>query len=411
MHMVHKMKCLSIFGCALVALLAFGVHCARAAAPEPVDPFNYVIGTQTFSPSYHFTAEPGLVETARAILAMGSNTIKFRMGADMRGDNLPPTSATLRAPRSALTSLTDQAAHDPAVRRVLEMPFAYIMVWATPFATEKHGPFSARRSAADDDAEYRELHDLTRHLLTTYNGSGKTFFLGHWEGDWLLLGRAGAKGDPAPERIAAMARWLKVRQRAVEDARRDTPHRGVEVYHYTEVNLVQKSLQGAASLARDVLPQVNVDYVSYSSYDSLKGDTRANLKKALDYIESKMKPKPEIQGKRVFIGEYGFPAIRFDPRQQDAQSREVMRAALEWGCPFALYWEMYNNEVDPQQGQRGFWLIDDKGAKAPVYFTHQRFYARVRRFVADYQKKNGRAPSDAEFRKAALEFLEDGTTK
>jgi len=36
---------------------------------------------------------------------------------------------------------------------------------------------------------------------------------------------------------------------------------------------------------------------------------------------------------------------RNKPQEQDNLSRRVMRAGLEWGCPFVLYWEMYNNEV------------------------------------------------------------------
>jgi len=54
--------------------------------PEPLPPgtphrtlINYVIGTQTIGASYQFTKEPKLVETARAILAMGSSTLKFSL--------------------------------------------------------------------------------------------------------------------------------------------------------------------------------------------------------------------------------------------------------------------------------------------------------------------------------------------
>ncbi len=53
-------------------------------------------------------------------------------------------------------------------------------------------------------------------------------------------------------------------------------------------------------------------------------------------------------------------------RVTDLLARHVMRAGLKWGCPFVLYWEMYNNEVTPDGRQRGFWLIDDHGIKQPV---------------------------------------------
>jgi len=73
----------------------------------------------------------------------------------------------------------------------------------------------------------------------------------------------------------------------------------------------------------------------------------------------------------VFIGEYGFAAQGITPKEQDVRTRQVMRAGLKWGCPFVLYWEMYNNEVGKSGDQTGFWLIDDHNTKQPVYFTHQ----------------------------------------
>lgn len=58
-----------------------------AAAPaklsDPaVDSYNMRVGTQTFSGLYRFTAENLLVETARAITNLGSDTIKLTLGAN-----------------------------------------------------------------------------------------------------------------------------------------------------------------------------------------------------------------------------------------------------------------------------------------------------------------------------------------
>jgi hypothetical protein len=92
------------------------------------------------------------------------------------------------------------------------------------------------------------------------------------------------------------------------------------------------------------------------------------------------------------------------PAQADL-ARNVMRAGLRWGCPFVLYWEMYNNEVTPDGRQRGFWLIDDHGVKQPVYFLHQKFYQQARAYVADFTARNGREPSREEFGLAALAWL------
>jgi len=192
----------------------------------------------------------------------------------------------------------------------------------------------------------------------------------------------------------------------VDTAKRDTPHSGVEVWHYTEVNHVKLAMQGRKAVVNEVLPKTSVDYVSYSSYDTA-GDPE-ELKAALTFIESKLPPKAGITGKRAFIGEYGFPSIRFSAARQDAAlSRQVIRAGLEWGCPFVLYWEMYNNEVEANGTQRGFWLIDEHGVKQPVYETHHRFYEWARHWVSDCTRTRQRWPTEEEFRKAAVSFLAD----
>jgi len=59
------------------ALLALLIATAVPAAEPVADTFNYVVGTQTFSPAYQFMDQPRLVETARAIRDLGSNTLAW----------------------------------------------------------------------------------------------------------------------------------------------------------------------------------------------------------------------------------------------------------------------------------------------------------------------------------------------
>ena len=139
--------------------------------------------------------------------------------------------------------------------------------------------------------------------------------------------------------------------------------------------------------------------------NSLLPGPEQKLPEALDYLQSQLKPKAGISGKRVFIGEYGFPADRYTPQEQDNLSRRVMRIGLEWGCPFVLYWEMYNNEVRDGR-QRGFWLIDDGGRKQPVYFTLQQYYRNARVWVIDFVRKQQRLPTSMEFDGVAVRWLQ-----
>ncbi len=356
---------------------------AEAQTARPVEHFNYVLGTQTFGPSYHFTAASPVVETAGAIAALGSNTIKFQLKPTAEGEQ----------------TLTEIARSDPAIKTVIDMPFANLMMWVYP---------PAARARLFDPAtlgtEYGELYDLTRYLRQTYRGTGKVFFLGNWEMDNHLT--ASRKKEPSPELLANVAAWVERRQQAVDDAKRDTPGSDVEVYYYLEVNLVWDAIAGRLRAANAILPMTRVDYVSYSAYDSLLPNAEQKLPQALDYLQSQMKPKDGISGKRVFIGEYGFPADRYTPQEQDNLSRRVMRIGLEWGCPFVLYWEMYNNEVRDGR-QRGFWLIDNEGRKQPVYFTLQKYYGKARIWVSDFLRRRQRLPSSSlEFSQAAVGWLQ-----
>ena len=87
-------------------------------------------------------------------------------------------------------------------------------------------------------------------------------------------------------------------------------------------------------------------------------------------------------------------------------SRRLIRTALQWGCPFVLYWEMFNNEVDKDGKQKGFWLIDDKGVKQPVYDLHHRFLQWARDCVAAAVEKSGRPPAFDDYRRQAVAFLD-----
>lgn len=382
----------------LCMMLAGQGLCAAAASEggsvpsQPaLDRFNYVIGTQTIGASYQFTSESKLVETARAIMEMGSNSIKFAMsGKDAGGDR-------------SISSLAALAEKDHSFKTVFEMPFAHYLIWTYAFGSSS---WKDGFSETEQANEYIEIYSFTSHLLNTYRGSGKTFYLGHWEGDWMLrgIGNSNDEGRIMPESIKGMIDWLNTRQKAIDDAKRDNPGSDVRVWLYTEVNRVELSMKGMKTVANDVLPYTNVDYVSYSCYETQKNPEK--LKTALDYIEKKLAPKNAFAGRRVFIGEYGFDTVKTGAEEQDRLSRQVMKAGLEWGCPMILYWEMYNNEVDKDGNQRGFWLINDKNERQPIYHTHRKFYQWAKDFRASFKASSGREASFDEFRKEAVLFLE-----
>lgn len=388
----------------LLSLWLGAVSQGRLHSAEPgkaVDRFNYVLGTQTIGAKYHFTDKTPLVETADVIEAMGATVIKFDLSRGSKKE---------RESRPNIHSLMELARDEPSHRKVLDMPFAHMVLWMGTFSqSDWHKGFPQ----AAQEAVYREVYELVCYLLKTYSGSEKNFYLGHWEGDGMLRHSIKKEDDVrvTPEAVQGMIDWLNVRQSAVDAAKRDTPHHRVQVWHYTEVNhVVLAKDAGRPALVNMVLPYVPVDFVSYSAYDTTNKAKPEDIKSALDYIETKLTPKPEISGKRVFIGEYGYP-IENDkgrlrtPEAQEALSRIPMRVGLEWGCRFVLYWELYNNELTSAGHHVGYWMIDDKGVKQPVFQTHCDYYKWARQFVGDAIAKTGKAPEDGEFRKAAAAYL------
>ncbi|MDQ2798957.1 MAG: hypothetical protein M3Y13_04860, partial [Armatimonadota bacterium] len=119
------LRLLTLLGPALL-LSALPLRAQDTKKPPPaVDAYNYVVGTQTIGAAYQFTKEPRLVETARAIRDMGSNTIKFSLAADKTASPKPH-------------SLTEIVQRDPAVKTVLEMPFVNYILWVYPLSTESN---------------------------------------------------------------------------------------------------------------------------------------------------------------------------------------------------------------------------------------------------------------------------------
>jgi hypothetical protein len=397
-------------GVLLIALLSVSVGAnaqqttTKLKPLSQIDRFNYIVGTEVIG-GFHQTKPfdgPPLVDGAQKVLDMGSPILKLvvspRYAQNGYADKADPS----------IKSLTQLAQVD-YYKQVFAMPFSQYIMWTYAFSTDGQlWPWHGHMKQETIDAEYKEMYEFTKYLLTTYNDTGKTFYLGNWEGDWHLIdGSPTAQykwlRDPNPDAAPGMIDWLKARQRAIDDAKRDTPHKDVQVYFYVETNLVQKTIkEGKVTVTSAVLHDVNPDFVSYSSYDSTNPDKdmHHDLPTALDFMQSKLTPKPGLPEKRVFIGEYSSLARVFDPQKQDAFMRDIIATSIKWGTPLVLYWGLYTNSVKDK-----CWLIDMDGVKQPVYYTYVHFDADARAYVASYLKKHKHVPSDAEFQAFAYQWF------
>lgn len=369
--------------------------------------YNYVLGTQAIGGSYQFTKGNRLIEQTQQIRDLGSNLLKISLA-----DGAAKKYGTDGAAAKAGTTL-EYVKSSPEVLQALDMDFTYYQAWVHSFtdANWRDGV-----SMAEARKYYDEMYALTAWLLERYSGTGKVFMLGNWEGDWLLLGRQNREAAPSPTAIEGMKAWLKIRQLAVENAKAAVAHDKVEVYHYLEVNLVRKAMAGQPSLAHSVLPEVDVDLVSYSSYEAIKQSPKPDLEsirqpltQILAYLEGQMQPKPGLPfSRRVFIGEYGYHADRTKPltvKQQYMKSRFVMQSAIELDLPFALIWQMYNNEYADNGTSKEMSLIDEAGRKRALYVLHQAYLAEMQTFVAQSCRDTGTLPTREAFKAKALKVL------
>lgn len=363
-----------------------------AQTDADIENYNYVLGTQTIGPKYKFTNEDALIETAKAIYDMGSRSLKISLSVS----SYPGVSGSY----STLTSLVRDNA---SFRQTIDMPFRNYFFWA-----RSHANWADGYSEAERTEDSIQIYDLTKYLLSHYNNTGKTFYLGHWEGDWYLLPNYDRNYVPSDERCANMAKWLRTRQNAIDKAKNEGGFNNVMVYGYVEVNqVVDAKFSAKKRVVNCVLPLTNVDFVSYSSYDAQWYD-QAKYNSILDYIEANLPPKAGITGKRIFIGEIGNSLEKsgWDINKHESDNRAFFKTAIAWGCPFVLYWEMYNNEFDTANNRhRGFWLINDKNEKQPLYDMFTYFYDAAKKYVERYKLINKTLPNYLEYATWASNYL------
>jgi hypothetical protein len=393
-----------------VVFIAASIAVSLLAHAERKAPFSLSVGTQTIGVRYQFTDEPALVETAKEIMAMKSDILKFALTPKYQDD--------YRMERDErIECLVDLLTYKESYLEVMDMPFRNFIIWVYPFSDQLSAFYEGKIPKEEAEGMYQEIYDLTRFLLKRYSGTGKSFFMGNWEGDWhMLRGVYDYDLDPETETIEAAKKWFLLREKAVADARRDTPHKDVNVFFYIELNHVRKSLdKGKPTIVNRVLPHIRADFVSWSSYDitteaaKLGGEAgRQRVFDALNYIEKHLPPS-DVEGQRVFIGEYGANLLQVeDPEAQRVTATRIMQWSLEWGCPFTLYWELYCNEIDSESGEhRGHWLIDDHGVKQPAWDLHVDFLEKANHFVEAFEKEHGRLPSQQEYKAIAATWLND----
>jgi len=317
-----------------------------------------IIGVTHVDGKYCLTDEDFLNEGADKISALGSRVIKVWF-------HNPERSYPFNSKWQEMDSLVE-VAKSPYFTELFDKPMTtYVMMC---FSMGRDAGYW-RKGVTEEQKldEQRQFYELTKYLLTTYRGTSKTFILQHWEGDWLIRGNYDGKADPTPEAISGMIKWLNARQAGVNQARKEVGLDGVRVYHAAEVNRVVDSMnKGNPNMVNTVLTHTKLDLVSYSAWDA-----------TTKYSEDS----------QVFRNALN----KFPTEQIQKVIPNVVTTALDWGCPYIIYWQLYCNELENSKNLppvhsnnavRGFWLLRPDGSRA---WTWDYFYGLLN---SDSQKKH-----------------------
>ncbi len=124
---------------------------------------------------YGFTQENFLLEGSKRIATFGSDAIFIYMEPNFRSRYPEKSGPTW--PTGDLQSITELAQTAP-YKALFDLPFKTFVIIAYAFSTQD----DVQNFAVDPSLaalEEKEFYDLTRYLLTTYAGTGKTFILKH----------------------------------------------------------------------------------------------------------------------------------------------------------------------------------------------------------------------------------------
>ncbi len=333
-----------------------------------------VFGVTHVHGKYHLTEDEFLVEGADQIAALGARIIKLYL-------TVPPKSYPFNTNWPQVDNLGDLA-RTPQYRAVFAKPFSTYILTVYSVGRPDHYWIRGINDAQARD-ETKQFRELAGHLLAEYRGSGKTFVLQHWEGDWAARGSFDRTKDPTETAFRGMIDWLNARQLGVEQARKEIGQKGVRVFHAAEVNLVKIGMmEDRPTVTVRVLPHSRIDLVSYSAWDTQ--DDRVTFRRALDFIADHTPDRPPFGSRNVYVGEFGVPENERSPEELNRTLRSVTEVGLEWGCPYVVYWQVYCNEfnrnglnptapVTSNDAVRGFWLLRPDGTKGRAwdFFRHR----------------------------------------
>jgi hypothetical protein len=357
---------------------------------------QFAAGVAHVAGNYGFTNNNYLVEGAQKISQLGSHSIFVYLSPWFRTEY--PDRGSVNWPAADPANVADLAQTAP-YDQVFHLPFTTIVLTVYTFANKDYLPGFANSSQMQQ-YEQKEFYELTKYLYSKFSGSGKTFILKNWEGDWVGLGGQGSStnGNIPANTVQDMIAWLKARQAGVSRARDEANDSSMLVLNGAEVNRVlDYSQQGLTRVINAVVPKVNADMVTYSSYDSTAiGQDATSMEQsfnqALQTID-KLAPDPLNMGKRrILVSEYGMYENQL-VGGTSWRAPAVLSTAQEAGIYGAFLWNVFDNECNQPSGQpaavdtpqgnparptdsncRGLWIVRPDGSTSGVLSALKKYW-------------------------------------
>lgn len=325
-----------------------------------------LLGVAHIGGRYALTTSDYLNEGAAKAHALGARCIKVALSLDT--ENPTPTLYPFHSKWPSVETLA-ALAETAYFRALFARDFdAFVLTTFRP--GRPAGYWRTELTRADEQAEEDSFAALTQLLLRAYSNRSVTFVLQNWEGDWALRGGFDPSQRPTREASQNMVRWLKARQRGVERGRRESPRSRAKVLHACEVNLVWQTIEKKEpGVATRVLPDVLVDLISYSAWDT---------KNNVEYFQAALYSLTK-QERPVYIGEFGLPESEGGPELVRERTSAMLAVAKQAHCPYAIYWQLYCNEpkvTTPKTNAdyKGFWVVRPDGTQSPVASLFRKHY-------------------------------------
>ncbi len=261
-----------------------------------------------------------------------------------------------------------QVAASPAYDKLFSDPRfkTYLLTTTTTGAfIDSEYSWSDGYTQSEYDATRAEIGRLGDYLLGNPRYAGKTFIILNWEADNEI-----ELFNTKQSIWEAFVAWIQSRADGVKDARGRNPNSAAKLYSGFEFSLT-KSRSGAPCgtpvddpiresplknrCAVDyIAPRVDVDYYSYSSwqtldvkFEGLNASYKDALKRDLDFALAKIREKrPEIQERNFIIGEFGIHRTRWSEKTVAnfvAEMIDAVTATDGFQVSYAVWWQIIDN--------------------------------------------------------------------